>query len=179
MFSEYVGLTQTVASEIETRRITATETKSDILARIFAERITPVLSRQIDAPSLVDLTQGMSVSEGELLYLYLQKPNSASEAPIAKAVFRSGEIYMGSKRVERPYRGNGLAKAMKDAQIAVGHVDAKGNPISLSAYRQWHVIRGGKLIPLEELKKQGQKRIRRTKVALIDTDALLAELGIK
>lgn len=174
MFAEYVGLSQKVASKIESYRVHDEETKDDILWRILAESTGAEEQLQLVHFSF---GQGVKLPVGETLYLYLSKPNSASQKPDGVAEVRVDGLYLDNERVI-PSHGSVLAPAMHAIQERVGHQNNEGKLVSLSAYRQWHVIRDGKLVSLDELKDPAQKRRRTPKADKVDVEALLAELGI-
>ena len=175
IYPEYAGLSQKVASLIEAERIGAEETKDDILWRVLSGLNEHDGSEE---PSFFSLGQGIEVPVGERLYLFLTKPRNASQKPDGIAEIRSDGLYLSDSKVE-PSHGSVLAPAMQAIQKEVGHYNDKGALISLSAYRQWYVVRGGELIPLDQLKDPKLKRTRTSKTAKVDVSALLRELGIE
>lgn len=175
MFSEYVGLSQRVASLIEAERLDSSETKDEILWRILKSGETIGAP---EAPPCRDFGQGVLLPVGEKLYLFLSKPNGADDKPDGIAEVRLDGLYLDGKRIEASH-GSEITPAMRQVQIRSGHFNARGQIVSLSAYRQWHVVRDGRLIALDELKTPDKKRRRTTKASKVDVDALLAELGIK
>lgn len=176
MFAEYVGIEQDVASAIEAGRENASETKNDILRRIFREWGGTKAAAGGTPP--LDFGQGIRLPIGERLYLYLSKPNGVGQKPDGIADVKDGGLYLGDRRIT-PSHGSVITPAMKEIQRQVGHVNQNGDLISLSAYRQWHVIRGGQLVPLDRLKDPAQRRTRTPKASKVDVDALLKELGIE
>ena len=174
MFAEYVGLTQRVASKIESLRQHQKETKDDILWRVLGNLQAKA---ELTDSKQMDFGQGVSLPIGEKLYLYLSKPNSPSQKPDGVAEVMGDGLYLDGARVS-PSHGSVIAPAMHAIQERVGHFNSDGKLVSLSAYRQWHVIRDGKLISLEELKDPMKRRRRTSKAGKVDVDALLAELGI-
>ncbi len=175
IFPEYVGLSQEVACMIEAHRFDPDETKNDILLRIITKK--PLKFEGPAQPPLVDLGQGVRLPVGEKLYLYLSKPNDCSQKPHGIAEIKADGLYVENKKI-LPSRGSSIAPAMHLYQWRHGHMNSGGKLKSLSAYRQWYVIRDGSLIPLEELKDPKLARKRTTKAASVDVSALLAELGI-
>jgi hypothetical protein len=175
MFAEYVGLEQDVASHIEARRQSPSETKSDILRRIFREWPE---ARNADASSpFLDFGQGVRLPAGERLYLYLTKPNSVGQMPDGAAEVRPDGLYLDGRRIS-PSRGSLVTPAMKEIQRKLAHVNSKGELIMLNAYQHWYVIRGGKLVTIDTLKDPEKRRTRAPKTSAVDVDALLRELGI-
>lgn len=81
---------------------------------------------------------------------------------------------MGGKRIE-PSHGRPFQPAMKIVQTERKHFSkTNGGTVSLSAMRQWHVLRDGRFVMLTELKDPKQKRTRGKKL-----DALtLEKLGL-
>ena len=175
MFAEYVGLAQDVASHIESRRERRSETKSDILRRVLGvgPEATPVAENS--AP--VDFGQGVHLTVGERLFLYLSKPNNEGQKPDGVADVRPDGLYLDGQKVT-PSRGSSIAPAMQAVQARLNHVNGHGKLVSLSAYRQWHVVRDGKMVSLDQLKDPNQRRHRTPKASTVDVAALLAELGI-
>lgn len=177
MFSEYVGLTQDVASFIEGKRLSPLETKSAILKRILiATEMVPEEAHK-SADREFDFGQGVRIAAGETLYLYLSKPNSVNQKPDAMAEVREDGLYLDEVRVE-PSHNSVIAPAMQMVQRKLGHLNSEGKTVSLSAYRQWHVVRDGKLVALDQLKSPELRRKRRSKASKVNVEALLAELGI-
>ena len=115
---------------------------------------------------------------GERLYLYLSKPNGVDQKPDGVAEVKADGLFLEGKRVT-PSRGSSIAPAMHTIQERSNHVNNEGKLVSLSAYRQWHVVRDGKMVALDRLKDPDQRRRRTPKASPVDVDALLAELGIK
>lgn len=178
MFSEFVGLTQDVASFIERNRMSPSETKNEILKRMFIWSDELREAPASDETPTFDFGQGVRLPIGEVLYLYLSKPDSVDQKPDGVARLRKDGLYIDEVRVE-PSRGSVIAPAMHMVQRRLGHLDDKGKPVSLSAYRQWHVVREGKLIALDQLKSPALRRRRTSKASKVDVEALLAELGIQ
>ena len=175
IFPEYVGLTQQVACLIELHRVDLTETKNDILLRIIPRG--HVQEAKPTQPQEIDFGQGIRLPVGEKLYLYLSKPNDSTQKPDGTAYTKADGLYVDDKKIT-PSRGSLIAPAMHLFQQRLGHFDSKGKPVSLSAYRQWHVVRNGSLVSLDELKDPKLARRRATKAGAVDVQALLAELGI-
>lgn len=175
MFAEYVGLAQDVANHIEALRERGSETKSDILRRVLG--VGPETKRATENSVPVDFGQGVHLSVGEKLYLYLSKPNNKSQKPDGVAEVKPDGLYLDGQKV-MPSRGSSIAPAMQAVQTRLNHVNGEGKLVSLSAYRQWHVVRDGKMVPLDHLKDPSQRRRRTPKASTVDVAALLAELGI-
>ena len=156
MFAEFVGVTQEVSGLIEARRNDPAETKNDILLRILSA------SHAIDAgplPTFLDVGQGVRIADGEQLYLFLSKAGREKK-PDGIAQVRDGSLYLGGERIP-PSHGSVLAPAMHKIQRRIGHM-SNGKPISLSAFRQWHVIRDNKFVALDQLKDPKLRRTRTT-----------------
>ena len=177
MFSEYVGVTQDVASFIEGKRMSPLETKSEILKRILIATEKAPEEAHKGEDREFDFGQGVRIAAGETLYLYLSKPNSVDQKPDAMAEVREDGLYLDEVRVE-PSHNSVIAPAMHRVQRQLGHLNHAGELVSLSAYRQWHVVRDGKLVALDQLKSPELRRKRRSKASTVDVEALLAELGI-
>ncbi|MBX9643561.1 MAG: hypothetical protein K2W91_05595 [Novosphingobium sp.] len=176
MFAEYAGLEQDVASEIEARREKPSETKNDILRRLF--RMQPTTQNADSVPPHLDFGQGIQLPVGERLYLYLTKPKNVDQKPDGMAEVKSDGIYLDGKFIV-PSNGSALAPAMHAVQARLNHVNEKGELVSLSAFRQWYVVRDEKLVPLDHLKDPKLRRRRKTKDPAVDVRALLAELGLE
>ena len=176
-FAEYAGLSQEVAFLIEAHRTGPSETKNDILLRIVPRHINESLVTAAK-PKLIDFGQGVVLPVGEKLYLYLATPSAHNPTPDGIAEVKVDGLYIDDIRVEAS-RGSLITPAMHIFQKRNGHVNSQGKLISLSAFRQWHVLRKGQFVPLESLKAPELRRKRTTKAQAVDVDALLAELGIK
>ena len=164
MFSEFVGITQEVASSIESRRLDPTETKNDILRRIL-ELCDPTACDQ-PVPN-IDLGQGVEVAVGESLYLYLRKPKSPKHQPDGIAEVRGDGLYIDSEKVQ-PSKGSVVTPAMHIFQRRQGHFNPAGNLISLSAYRQFYIKKDGRLVRLDDLKDPQKARHRRSNIAMME-----------
>ena len=175
MFTEYVGLGQDVASHIEALRERSSETKNDILRRVLGIGAEAKQMTQNSAP--IDFGQGVHLPVGEKLYLYLSKPSNAGQKPDGVAEVGPDGLYLDGQKIT-PSRGSSIAPAMQAVQVRSNHVNGEGKLVSLSAYRQWHVVRDGKMVPLDRLKDPNQRRHRTAKASIVDVAALLAELGI-
>jgi hypothetical protein len=111
--------------------------------------------------TIIDLGQGVEVEAGERLSLFLWKASKAKEVPEGTAEFREdGNLYLEGRRVQ-PSRGSAIQPAMQAIQARLNHRNPKGEIISLSAWRQWHVWRDGKFVSLCELKDPKWARGRR------------------
>ena len=150
-FVEFAGLTQEAASLVEGRRLSPDETKSDIIVRVLSTT-SPLLAeppRSVE-PTL-DLGQGVSLKVGETMHLFLSEQSKRLRHPEGQAEVRGDGLYMNGKRV-KPSRGSAHHAAMKQVQEKRNHRNEKGELISLSAWRQWHVERNGRMISLDALK---------------------------
>ena len=176
MFVEYVGLEQDVASEIEDRRENKSETKNAILRRLFGKR--PMHQEAGVPPAHLDFGQGIKLPVGERLFLYLTAPKTVDQKPDGTAEVGAEGIYLDGKLVT-PSKGSALAPAMHAVQARLNHINDKGKLVSLSAYRQWYVVRDKKLVPLDQLKDPKLRRHRKSKNSVVDVRALLAELGLE
>ncbi|MBS3928185.1 MAG: hypothetical protein KGZ65_07110 [Sphingomonadales bacterium] len=176
MFVEYVGLEQDVASEIEARREDRSETKNDILRRLFGGQPMPKSAGK--HPPHLDFGQGIKLAVGERLYLFLTKPRGVDQKPDGLAEVRADGLYLEGNKVD-PSKGSSLAPAMHVIQARLNHRNSKGELVPLSAFQKWYVVRDGKLVPLDQLKDPKLRRRRQPKASTVDVKALLAELGIE
>ena len=149
VFVEFVGLTQEAASLIEGKRLSPNETKSDILVRVFSADTPPEAPEPVE-PTL-DLGQGAKLRVGETIYLFLSEQSKRLRHPEGQAEVRSDGLYVNGKKV-KPAKGSAHHAAMKQVQEKRNHRNEKGELISLSAWRQWHVEREGKMVALQALK---------------------------
>ena len=166
MYSELMGITQEVANFLEGHRKAADETKCDILARVLR-----ISSLGENAPKDFDLGQGATLRVGESMYLFLFEESKKKNKPDAVALVRRDGIYLDGKRV-KPSKGSSIHPAMQVAQRRLGHRNHKGDLISLSAWRQWYVIRDGKFVRLLELKDPAKARTRGRDATNLTPDAL-------
>jgi hypothetical protein len=147
-FVEFAGLTQEAAMLIEAFRQSPSETKSDILTRVLSHLHKTEPAEDQDE---LDLGQGAKLRVGEKVYLFLSKETKDAKKPVAVALVKGDGFYLWDKKIE-PSKGSVLQPAMKLVQERVGHRNDSGELVSLSAWRQWHVAREGKLVPIVELK---------------------------
>ena len=113
-------------------------------AKIVQARFSP-------AERYLDLGQGARLKIGEIVTLFLSEESKRKRQPEATAEVHADGLHLNGKRVS-PSKGSYLQPAMLAIQVKRSHRNEKGEIISLSAWRQWHVERGGKLVPIFELK---------------------------
>lgn len=167
MYAEFVGLTPEAIVLIERLRKSPEETKSEILQRVLG----PIALGSRAGDELIDekfdLGQGVWLRVGEKPMLFLSKDAKQSMKPDGIAEIRADGFYLSGKRIhESPRRA--LDPAMKSVQKTKGHLNEKGELISHSAWRDWHVLRDGRLLSLFELKDPtlAQKRGRHVRSTL-------------
>lgn len=173
VFVEYAGLTQETAALVEHFRKSPEETKSEIIFRILSPLRAP--TSPVGA-KVLDLGQGAKLFDGEELLLFLSEEAKRARTPHAVATVKSGEFFMDGKRVQ-PSNRSVLQPAMHLVQDKLGHRNDKGEIISLSAWRQWHVVRKGQLISMVELKDPSLAR-KRGRTVLLTTSKTADELGL-
>lgn len=147
MYAEYAGLTPRAITLIEKLRVSPTESKSDILVRVLSPLAEPNETQQ---PGL-DLGQGVRLYVGEKPLLFLSQSAKRNRRPDAVAEVRADGLYLDGQKV-RPKKGNPLQPAMKLVQERKNHRNDRDELISLSAWRQWHVVRNETLYSILELK---------------------------
>lgn len=174
MIVEYIGLTHEGSTLVERFRQNPAETKSDIIMRVLSAQSAP---QHIDsAHEFLNLGQGAKVRVGEKLVLFLSSDAKRRNKPDAIAEARSDGLFMDGVKFEGSRDGDSpLTPAMRTAQERKNHRNDKGAIISLSCFRQWYVIRGGKLVRVDELKAPESAR-RRGRA--ISTDRTAEELGL-
>lgn len=150
MIVEFAGLTQSSAALIEKFRKDPSETKSDIIERVLGQLVS-VPAAPEPAAVTYDLGQGATLFAGEKLYLFLFKNSRRTGKPEAIMEVRANGLYWNGKKV-KPSKGSVLQPVMKEMQARLDHRNNKGELISLSAWRQWHVLRDNQFIPVEDLK---------------------------
>lgn len=171
MFVEYAGLTQEAATLVECFRASPSETKSDILVRVLAPLRAPLKRDDI---AELDLGQGARLRVGEGVVLFLSEDSKRARQPHATAEVRHDGFYLFGKKIE-PSKGSVLQPAMRLVQEKVNHRNDKGEIISLSAWRQWHVVRGGQLVSIVELKDPA---LARKRGRALSTPLTAEELGL-
>ena len=170
MYEEFIGITQRVSRLIESHRTQDTESKSEILERLLEQNLSK--SRK-----LLDIGQGAKLYIGEKIYLYL-KSLKKSRNPDAIAEVKEDGIYLNGKILPRS-KGSQLTPGMRMVQEQKGHYNDKGEIISLNSWRQWHVNRGNKLIPLLQLKDPEKSHVRGKKLTEEEVSKLtLEDLGL-
>jgi hypothetical protein len=157
---EYIGLNKAQSTLIECHRRSPAETKSEIIERVMSAMRPAGQSRPIaSADGWFDLGQGARLHVGEKPLLFLSEGAKRRRSPDAVAEIRSDGFYMDGKKVA-PSNGSVLQPSMKIVQERKGYRNSKGEIISLSAWRQWHVLRDGKLLSMLELKDPNLARKR-------------------
>ena len=170
MIVEYAGLTKEASSLIERFRSSPDETKADIIVRV----LSPFLSGSPSNASaeFFDVGQGARLNVGEHPVLYLSEDAKRLRKPDAIAEVRKDGFYLDGQKIA-PSKGSVLQPAMRRVQEGKNHRNNQGEIIALSAWRQWHVERDGKLCSLLELKDPALARKRgRALVATQNADEL-------
>jgi hypothetical protein len=158
-YQKYIGLPAEASALIESRRSRPDQEEWEIIV----EAMKPTASQARSPDAFFDLGQGAKVKVGEPLYLFLNEETKKAKKPDGTAEVRDDGIYVEGKRIE-PSRGSPLQPAMKIFQERSGHV------VSLSSWRQWHVLRNKRFTPLVELKDPDLARRRGGLLTAIDED---------
>lgn len=171
-YSEFVGIAPRTASLIETFRQNPDETKDVIIFRALSYLIPsePVSHDDAQGKPSLDLGEGVKLEVGERLYLFLSLEAKKAGIPDGVAIVGSEGLLVNDSLI-KPSRGSYIHPAMVHLQKLKNHVNDKGEIISLSAFRQWHVMRGNKLVPLLELK---DPKLARTRRKHLDTSGMSA-----
>lgn len=179
IFGEFIGITQDVSTLIEQRRVSPGESKNQILRRELSRPLpaSRPVPRPAAAPALssdfFDFGQGAKVPMGERLFLFLSEDAKRNAKPDGVAEVRHEGLFVDGRRVD-PSHGSVLHPAMQHFQRRHGHLNEKGELISLSAWRQWHVLRDRKWVQLLELKDPALAKRRgrtlRGRLTLADLD---------
>lgn len=175
-YSEYAGLTTEASALIERHRQSPIESKSQILVRVLSGANGQPAMAGVNGDYL-DLGQGVRLRAGERPVLFLSEEAKRKGQPDAVAEVRSDGFYLDGKRIE-PSKGSVLQPAMKIVQERKKHRNADGDIISLSAWRQWHVVRDGKMFSMVELKDPALAR-KRGRLTAAQATALLKDLTLK
>ena len=161
-YSEFIGLSPRLASLIESHRRDPDETKDAILTRLLAvqtpDSIVPDQNLKSGEPKMLDLGQGVRIKVGESIFLFLSKESKKAKEPDGVGTVQVNGIAIDGMVVPKS-RGSYIHPAMVKIQDIKGHKNAKGEIISLSAWRQWYVDRDG-LVPLIKLKDPNLARKR-------------------
>lgn len=157
MYSEFVGLTPQAVALIERYRLSRDESQSDIIVRVMSSLAQPEPAKR--QTEFLDLGQGATLRVGERPILFLSEDGKRRGRPDAVAEVRADGFYLDGQRIE-PSKGSVLQPAMKLVQHRKNHRNHQGELISLSAWRQWHVIRDGKMLSMLELKDPALARKR-------------------
>jgi hypothetical protein len=183
IFSEYVGLTAEAVSLIEGLRADARESKSQILVRILAplqnsnSEIADDSPERSKAIEYMDYGEGIRIAIGEPLLLFLSLREKDPRKPDAHGEIRRDGFYLDGNKIG-PSHKRQFAPAMHFIQKKKQHRNPSGDLVSLSAMRQWHVIRDGELRSLEDIKdpKIARKRDGGRKYKNINLDDLKFDL---
>lgn len=168
-YSEFVGLTQEIASLIESHREKESETKSDILWRILPRKSasTSLTSSNSRLPissateAVLDLGQGVKLPIDDRIYLFLSKEAMENTKPDGYADVKVDGLYVdGNIKIDKS-RGSYIHPAMQFIQKRKNHYNAKGEIVSLSAWRQWHVRKNNQFVSLLDCKDPKLARTRR------------------
>jgi hypothetical protein len=161
MIVEFVGLTHEESTLVEHFRRSPNETKANIIVRVLSSLTAPSNRSpvRLSEPEFFDLGQGARLRVGEKLVLYLSEQAKRRNRPDAIAEVRPDGLFMDGRKIN-PSNGSVLQPAMRLVQEQKDHRNQKGEIISLSAWRQWHVVRDGKLLSMLELKDPALARKR-------------------
>jgi hypothetical protein len=171
MYTKFVGLTAETAALIEGRRRSAEQSENDIILQALRPASPPA---HLTLPYA--LGQGVIGYVGEKLFLFLDERAKKARKPAGTAEVRKDGLYVDGRRVERS-RGSEITPAMRIVQERVGH-RAFGKIISLNAYLKWHVVRGGQLVRLEDLKDPTKARKRGRRLTADQAEQFLNEIGL-
>jgi hypothetical protein len=170
-YDEFIGITQRVDHLIERNRIAPDETKCEILSRVLGGNEPLNLKGKFAG---LDLGQGVQLNIGEKLYLFLRKKQDKPEA-IAE-VTEDGLCMDGQKII--PSKGSFIHPAMQIVQRRLNNRNRKGLLISLSAWRQWHVLRDGRFVKLFDLKDPTKAKKRLSPSVVPDPNFNPDDLGL-
>jgi hypothetical protein len=172
MIVEFAGLTHERCTLVERFRRSPTETKADIIERVLSSLLEP----SANCKDFLDLGQGAKALVGETLMLFLPGTEKRREHPDAVATARADGLYMDGLKFEAS-RGSPLHPAMRMVQERKGHRNEKGEIVQLSAFRQWYVVRDGKLVQVGEIKDPALSR-RRGRTESLVSNLTAEELGL-
>ncbi len=172
-YSEFIGISPRTSALIETFRRSPDEPKDEIIERALSGIARETGSEHTKIPGMLDLGEGAQAVVGERLYLFLSKAAKEAGKPDGVALVGSTAISMGAQVF--PQRYGFLHAAMKAVQTKLKHVNGKGEVISLSAWRQWHVQRGDKLVPVVDLKNPA---LAKRRGGTLSTPLSLEDLGL-
>jgi hypothetical protein len=178
-YSEFIGLSPRAASLIEAHRLSPDETKDEILIRVLSalprnwpSQKGPSMSG--GAATMLDLGQGARVAVGEKLYLFLSEEAKKANKPDGIADVRTNGLAIDGKLIPAS-KTSYIHPAMVEVQKKKHHRNAKGEIISLSAWRQWYVLRENRLVRLNELKDPA---LARTRGRILRDSITLESLGL-
>ena len=166
-YVEFAGLTAEAVRLIEELRQSPADTKSQILVRA----LTP-LQRTVARPvpgngQFVDYKEGIVLPVGEKVYLFLSRGAKLEGKPDAVGEVRLNGLFMDGKFIATSPGRRPFQPGMKIVQNRKKLFSkTNGGTVSLSALRQWCVLRDGKFVTLEELKDPALKRTRGGKIGL-------------
>lgn len=151
-YAEYAGLTAEAVRLIEEHRKDSAETKSQILVRVLGSPVSHL--------EAFDYGEGIKIFEGEHLLLFLPGTPIRGDHATARAVVRKDGFYLEGKNIG-PAAKRQFTPAMKMVQRKLKDFNEQGELKSLSAIRQWYVLRDGKLRSLESIKNPELARRRK------------------
>lgn len=125
------------------------------------EETSPDIAIAQDGRDGLDLGQGAVIYVGEELYLFLSEIEKENNTPAAVAEVKGDGLYLYGEKI-KPSRKSVLQPAMKIVQEEKDHRNSKGELVSLSAWRQWHVLRDGKFVRILDIKDPFLARRRRS-----------------
>lgn len=163
MIVKYVGLTAQAAEIVEHFRSRPDQAEWEIIV----EALQPRLNVHSSAAGY-ELGQGVRLNIGEYLYLFLNEQAKRARKQDGIAEVRKDGIYVEGRKIE-PSRGSSLQPAMQIFQRRAGRL------VSLSAWRQWHVLRENRFVSLVELKDPA---LARRRGAPVDVEKFLAGLDL-
>ena len=175
-YVEFAGLTAEAVRLIEELRQSPADTKSQILVRALAPLPKKAPSPDILGQKLIDYKEGIRLPVGEKTYLFLSRSAKLEGKPDAEGEIRANGFYMDGELIKTSPGRRPFQPAMKLVQNRKKLFSkTNGGTVSLSALRQWCVLRDRKFVTLEELKDPALKRTRGGKIGL---DEALASLDL-
>jgi hypothetical protein len=164
---KYVGLTAEASALIESLRSRPDQTESEII-------VEALKSSAADTRVMLDLGQGVRLPPLDRLYLFLKEQSKKAKKPdgTAEVSAEADGIYVDGRKVQNS-RGSPLAAAMLIFQKRAMKDGRADKMVSLNAWLKWHVLRGGRFVPLFELK---DPTLARRRGPPVDVDKLFKEL---
>ena len=149
---KFVGISARTAELIEQFRQSPRESEDEIIQRLLA---SPARKSHWSGLSLGN---GVSLEDGEQMFLFRRAASKRAGKPDAVANVRDGQLWLYDQPVPPSPRGSFVKAALDLYQARVNDKNERGEFISLDAWDYWFVKRDGQFVRVGDLRTTVHRR---------------------